>query len=360
MKNLTFTYKDAAKYTTITFLVGSLMVGIIFHFGHSAFIPSGERPRLERDFSVWASVIGFLGTYIYLFILFAINLKILESKKTDRKKIGIAILSTITIVFCCNYITSLFMQAVINVDHIPLSARIGPLIKDFVLAIIVLSFSLIIYLSSQKQKMGLDYEAMKAENARSRFEALKNQLDPHFLFNTFNALDSLIQEDPERARNYLQQLSSVFRYVISNKESTTLENELKFTNSYNELMQLRYENSLVFDFNIDKQYLHYQIVPLSIQTLIENAIKHNVLSSESPLMITITVGPNPIVTVSNDMRPKKNPQSGSGIGLSNLTERFWLKLQKEIIISDKEGIFTVILPLQNPNDNISQTIPSNI
>ncbi|MBK8805631.1 MAG: histidine kinase [Bacteroidales bacterium] len=299
MKNIHFTYKEAAKYATITFLIVTIMLGIFFYFGHSAFVPTEKRPPFIKDFNSWAFVIGILGTYLYLFVQFAINLKILERKTTERRKIVIAVVASIATVFLFNYITSLLMQTVVNVDNIPPSARIGPLIKDFVLAIIAFSFSLIIYLSSQKQKMILEFEAMKAENARSRFEALKNQLDPHFLFNTFNTLDSLIQEEPDRARNYLQQLSSVFRYVISNKESTTLENELKFARSYNELMQLRYENSLVFDFNIDENYLRYEIMPLSIQTLIENAIKHNVISTESPLVISITVGPDPLVIVFN-------------------------------------------------------------
>jgi two-component system, LytTR family, sensor kinase len=353
MKNVKLSYKEAAKYATITFLIVSLMVAIIFYFGHSAFIPSGKRPHFERDFNLWAAVVGIVGTYLYLFVLFALNLQILKSRIKERRKIIIAIFATVVTVVLFNYTISLFMQAVVNFNNIPPSARIGPLIKDFVLAIIVLSFSLIIHLSSQKQKMVLEFEAMKAENARSRFEALKNQLDPHFLFNSFNTLDSLIVDEPEKARNYLQQLSSVFRYVIANKESTTLENELKFARSYNDLMQLRYENSLIFEFNIDEQYLRYEIVPLSIQTLIENAIKHNVISSEPPFVIRITVGPDPVVIVSNEIRPKKTPQAGSGIGLSNLTERFRLKLQKEIEISDTDGLFSVILPLQSPKDYVS-------
>ncbi|NCD09858.1 MAG: hypothetical protein EOL98_10600 [Negativicutes bacterium] len=353
MKYGKLTTKEAAKYATITFLILSLMIAIVLYFGRSAFIPSGEKPHFERDFNFWAAVIGILGTYLYLFVLFAVNLKILESRTKDRKKIIIAVVATFATAILFNFITSLLMYTVADVDHIPPNARLGPLIKDFVFAVIVFSFSFIIYLSSQKQKIIFEYEAMKAENARSRFEALKNQLDPHFLFNTFNTLDSLIDEEPERARNYLQQLSSVFRYVISNKESTTLENELKFARSYIELMQLRYENSLVFEFNIDEQYLNYEIVSLSIQTLIENTIKHNVLSAETPLVVTISVGPDPIVTVTNVIRPKKRPQSGSGIGLSNLSERFRLKLQKEIIISDADGLFSVVLPLQSPKDQVS-------
>jgi sensor histidine kinase YesM len=353
MKNKKLSYKDAAKYATILFVLMSLMVWILMYFGSSAFIPTEERPHFDRDFNRWVPVVGAIETYLYLFALFTLNFKILESKIQKRWKIMIVIIAAVATALVFYFIMSLFMHTVVNVDNIPSNARIGPLIKNLFFAALVFFLSLIIYLSSQKQQMELEYEAIKTENARSRFEALKNQLDPHFLFNTFNTLDSLIQEEPEKAHNYLQQLSSVFRYVISNKESSTLENELKFARSYIELMQLRYENSLVFEFNIDEQYLDYEIVPLSIQTLIENAIKHNVISSKPPFVISITVGPGAVVTISNEIRPKKTSQAGSGIGLSNLTERFRLKLQKEIIISDADGVFSVILPLYVPKDNIS-------
>lgn len=351
MKNVKLSYKEAAKYATIIFVLAFLLVWILIYFGSSAFIPSGERPNFEKDFNSWVPFFGAVETYLYLFVLFALNFKILESKIQGRKKIIVAILASVVTALIFNLIMMLFIKTVVPVDNLHPKANIGPLIKNLFFAAIVLFLSLIVYLTSQKQKMGLEFEAMKAENARSRFEALKNQLDPHFLFNSFNTLDSLILDEPKRARDYLQQLSSVFRYVISSKETTTLENELKFARSYNDLMQLRYENSLVFEFNIDEQYLCYEIVPLSVQTLIENAIKHNVISSEAPFVISITVGPDPGVTVSNEIRPKKTPQAGNGIGLSNLTERFRLKFQKEIVISDTDGVFSVILPLQSPTGN---------
>ncbi len=353
MKNVKLSYIDAAKYATIIFVSLLLLIFVLMYFGSSAFIPSGERPNFDRGFSKWAPVFGAIETFIYLFVLFAINFKVLDSKIEGRRKIIFAILATVATAVIFFLVTTLFMKYFVKVEKHPNDAHFGPLIKNLFLCAIVFFLSLIIYLSNQKQKMIIEFEAMKAENARSRFEALKNQLDPHFLFNTFNTLDSLIEEEPEKARNYLQQLASVFRYVISNKDFTSLESELKFARSYNNLMQLRYENCLVFEFDIDEQYLNYGIVPLSIQTLIENAIKHNVISEEQPFVIRITVGPGPFVTVSNEKRLKKTPQAGSGIGLSNLAERFRLKLQKEIEISDKDGTFKVLLPLHSPKGTIT-------
>lgn len=353
MKNIKLSYKEAAKYAAGIIVLITLIFWMLMYFGSSAFLPIEEKPHFDRNFNSWVPLVGALETYIYLFILFVINFKILQSKIKERRKIFIAIIVTFATALFLNFIKILFMQAVVNLDRVPPGVRVGPLIKDLTFAAIVLFFSFFVYLSSQKQQIVLEFEAMKAENARSRLEALKNQLDPHFLFNSFNTLDALIQEEPEKARSYLQQLSSIFRYVMLNKEVTTLDDELKFSCSYTELVQLRYENSLVVEFNVDEKYLCFEIVPLSIQVLIENAIKHNVIISDSPFVINITIGPNPVVIVSNDIRPKKTPIAGSGIGLSNLSERFRLKLQKEISISDKGGVFVVVLPLKSPDQNIS-------
>ncbi|NCC99442.1 MAG: histidine kinase [Bacteroidia bacterium] len=354
MRNTKLSYMDAAKYATGIFILSVVIIWMMEYFGRAAFIPTKTPPRYDMDFNKWVPIIGLAGTYLYLFILFVLNFKILESKIQSNWKTPMAIGATIVVAFIFNSVMMLCIQATtVNVHMLDPHARIGTLVKDFVYAVIVLFSSQIAYLSSKKQQMILEYETMKAESARSRFEALKNQINPHFLFNTFNTLDSLIEEEPEKARNYLQRLSSVFRYVMPNKDVTTLEDELKFTRNYNELMQLRYEDSLVFEFNVNEKYLSYEIVPLSVQTLIENAIKHNVISSESPLVIHITVGSEPMVTVSNEIKSKKTSQVGSGIGLSNLTERFRLKFQKEIIISDTGGVFTVSLPLNQPMEKIS-------
>lgn len=352
MSNIKLTYKDAAKYATGVFVVVFLTLGLLMSFGSSAFFPSEERPNFERNFSIWHPIIGAVFTYLYLFFLFSINFKIFQSKLTERKKIFFIFIAAIAVALFFNTMMTFSIQAFGNTAILSHEARIGSMIKDLGFAVFVFIFSFIIYLSFQKQQMVLKYEVLKAENARSRFEALKNQLDPHFLFNTFNTLDSLIDEEPEKARNYLQQLSSIFRYVIPNKELTTLEEELNFSRSYTKLMQIRYENNLVVEFDIDKQYLVYEIVPLSIQLLIENAIKHNVISSEKDFVIRITVGPEPQVTVSNRIIPKKTPYVSDRVGLINLTERFRLTLQKEIEITDKNGIFAVTLPLQTPKKAI--------
>lgn len=361
MKNQKLSYKAAALYALFIYIMITLIVGVLAYFGRAAFMPThppaDEIPRPNwEDSSMIMPIMGFVASYIFLFVLFSLNFKILESNIKGMWKNITAILLTLIAAFVLNNITFYLQSVLWGIEvsdmRMHMHMRIGSMAKDFVLAAIVIFSSQIAYLSSKKQQMALEYETMKAENARSRFKSLKNQLDPHFLFNTFNTLDSLIQEDTKKAQDYLHQLSSVFRYVMPNKELTTLEDELEFTHSYSSLMQLRYEDNLVFDSDIDKNMLRYEIVPLSIQTLVENAIKHNVISAEQPFVIRIATGSNNTITVSNPLQPKKTPESGSGIGLSNLNERFRLKFQKDILISNSDNTFAVTLPLKAPkNEN---------
>lgn len=352
-------HKNNMTYRVAGWLSLGISVALYLFFIFSLYlkdvlIPPNEAGAPPTWTIVKMSLFGLGTVFLMLFILFAINFRVLNSNLTRKKQITMIILASVlfTVIYS---IGILYIQIVLNpslpeAPHPP--ARWAGVIRDLFLAGLVMIISQLLYLTQKKQQAELNYEAMKAENANSRFEALKNQLDPHFLFNTLNTLDSLMQEDAESARNYLQQLSSVFRYVMPNKELTTLEDELKFTRSYNGLMQLRYDDSLVFKFDIDDRLLNYMIVPLSIQTLVENAIKHNVISSDQPFVVSIKVGPEPVVVVSNEIRPKKTEQSGSGIGLSNLAERFRLKLGKEIAISNTDGVFTVTLPLHLPENNL--------
>jgi LytS/YehU family sensor histidine kinase len=173
---------------------------------------------------------------------------------------------------------------------------------------------------------------------------LKNQVDPHFLFNSLNTLNSLIKVDADKAQEYVQQLSYVFRYTLQNAEVISLSEELKFTKAYCHLMKIRYGNNLDFEYNIDEKLYDYLIIPLSLQALVENAIKHNVVSNKQPLKVKIE-GAGESIKVSNPIQLKKEVESGEKIGLANLAERYKLMWKKEIITLNTDNVFEVIVPL---------------
>jgi len=196
----------------------------------------------------------------------------------------------------------------------------------------------------RNQRTEVENQRLVAENIRNRYEALKNQLDPHFLFNSLNTLDGLIGYDDDKARQYLQNLSSTFRYAIQNKTVATLKEELKFAECYEYLMKIRYGDSLNIQYAVDEKYSLYCILPLSLQTLIENAVKHNVVNDRHPLTIRLETTENDTIKISNAIRPKIDSAAGEGVGLSNLVERYRLLFGMEVAIS-KTDFFTVEIPL---------------
>ena len=221
----------------------------------------------------------------------------------------------------------------------------GSFMRDLILGSLTVFSSQLMYASYRRQLMVVENETLKAEYERARYETLKNQVDPHFLFNTLNTLSSIINTDPVKAQKYVQKLSSIFRYTIQERDTTTLAEEVKFTKDYCDLMQIRYGDNIKFVFDIAGKYNGYSIVPFSIQTLVENAIKHNVITNQHPLTITITTDSDDSVTVSNLVNLKKEPEGGEGIGLANLCERYRLKWSAEVVIRNDGEVFCVRLPL---------------
>lgn len=221
------------------------------------------------------------------------------------------------------------------------------LYNNLFLAITVLVVSYIIYLSSKRQQIALENEVLKAENMQIRYTALKNQLDPHFLFNTMSILDSLVDEDRQKTHEYIQRFSSVYRYILQSKEVVTLDEELRFVDDYFGLLQVRFGEYLSLRKEINPKLLGYGVVPLGLQSLVENAVQHNVVSRQHPLCITISTTVDHNLVVVNNYQPKNVLSSSSGIGLANLSERCMLRWQKDITIEQTADTFKVTLPLSS-------------
>lgn len=193
----------------------------------------------------------------------------------------------------------------------------------------------------------VENEKLRAENMASRYEALENQMDPHFLFNSLNTLKSLIDIDAEKAGDFVQQLSTVLRSTLQNKEVVTLAEELDCVRSYCKMMKMRYGDNLIFVHHIDhERYDGFYVLPLSIQGLIENAIKHNVISTKQPLTVNIVTDNDNHLIISNKIQHKIGKEEGTGIGLANLSERYRIKWNENVEIFDDGTIFSVTLPLK--------------
>ncbi len=228
-----------------------------------------------------------------------------------------------------------------------LSFRIyaGNLVGNGFLSLVVILLGYMDFITSKQQAMALENQTLKSQNLQSRYEALKNQIDPHFVFNTFSSLTSMIELDPVRAQDFSIRMSSVLRYTLQHKDVVTLAEEIAFARDYCSLMQIRYDDNLSFKAEIDPAYDGHYVVLLSVQTLVENAVKHNEISNRSPMRISIHTNPDATLTVSNPLQAKRDPGTGTGLGLANLSERYLLRFRREVKIHQNEKIFMVTIPL---------------
>lgn len=192
----------------------------------------------------------------------------------------------------------------------------------------------------------LDKEKLKNERLSSQYEALKSQVNPHFLFNSLNALSSLVYEDPDQAAKFIQQLSKVYRYVLDNrdKETVSLSTEINFVESYLFLQKIRYGENLRYDLQIQND-LNFRVAPLSVQMLIENAIKHNIISTEEPLFIKLYIDEEGYLVTKNNLQVKNIINEFSGIGLENIKARYLYFTKKPVIADKTQQEFIVKLPL---------------
>ena len=189
-------------------------------------------------------------------------------------------------------------------------------------------------------------EALAKENIRSQFEALKSQLDPHFLFNSLNTLAALIDDKNEPAQTYLEQLSDVYRYVLVSKQQETvpLHEELAFVESYVYLNKTRFRDNLIVKNELPEEATHRPVPPLSIQILVENAIKHNVVSRDKPLTLRLSMDAQGYITVENNVQKKNVLEKSTKIGLQNMINRYALLTSEKVEVQHTSDVFSVRIP----------------
>ena len=197
----------------------------------------------------------------------------------------------------------------------------------------------------------IEKEQLKTSQAAAQYEVLNAQVNPHFLFNSLNVLSSLVRTNPEKAEDFIQGLSHVYRYVldIRKEEAVPLTTEVEALSNYSNLVKTRFGERIHIDDQLSPkletgQWNDRKIVPLALQMLVENAVKHNGATQKNPLHVKL-LEENDWVVVSNNRPPRFETSKGNGVGLTNIQERYQLLVDKQIIIEDNEDSFTVKLPL---------------
>lgn len=296
-----------------------------------------------------------LFTYISILILFIINEKIFRPNSPATNLSKIKILASFVVAWICNDILGqcfVFLNKYYGLPVLESTMHVytHP-IRDFIISSIVVTTGYLINQNLKSQKIMVENQQLKTENLKNQYETLKNQLNPHMLFNSLNTLYALVRENPDKAQDYISQLSKVMRYTLKQdsdieRSTISLQEELNFINSYIYLLKMRFEDNISFVFDIDNSLLMKKIPRMAIQLLVENAVKHNEISNRNPLHITIRTIDDETLEVANNLQPRRGATTSTGIGLNNLRKRYQLLFNKDIEIQEKENnIFSVKIPL---------------
>lgn len=267
------------------------------------------------------------------------------NRTTNRLAITILVV-TIFMIICPNLIRLAFGIVVLaelkNIKTIFMNSEINMVAAFMVSSIYEGAY----FFGKWKESYALT-EKLKNQQIRTQFEVLQNQMSPHFLFNSLNTLTTLIAEDQKTAIDFTQTLSEVYRYILQNKEKelVSLRSELEFSKSYVYLLQMRYPENLKVNFKVDEQYADLFIAPLTLQMLIENAIKHNAISKTDPLLIDIYVEKDDVIIVKNNLQPKKTLEKSTKTGLANIRKRYHYLGRREIDVIVSQKNYMVAVPL---------------
>jgi LytS/YehU family sensor histidine kinase len=251
------------------------------------------------------------------------------------------------------FVVSLFIAfRYVQLTHlnIEIYVQYRTVLIQFILFAIVIELNVVAdlarYLLKQWHQSKLQQETFDKEKAQFNLELLRNQINPHFLFNNLNTLSALIYEDQDKASDFLRMLSKVYRNILEykNKETVTLSEELAFFENYYQLLSIRFNEMILVEKNIDESMMQKQMIPLTLQLVMENAIKHNVVSKNHPLKITIETKRN-YLFVSNVIQKKESLEFSSGLGLKILSSRYAFLSDSPFEVIKTDSTFTLKIPL---------------
>ncbi len=344
-----FTFKNAILLTLILGAVLAFTVTI----DDLKYVATTNQYWVQLLFALMHNMLLSGLAFGFCFVVYGRCIREIGPTENAARYIVVSVVGSLLGSFLYSIVSRWVCRAVFNdlgiVDIIDISS-----INDYLLAAGALLIASLIFTLTRHQMVVLANEQLQSERLITHCEALEQQTNPHFLFNSLNTLGGLIGVDDDAAQHYLQQLASIYRYVMQQHQhhAVTFADELAFVDTYCDMMQIRYGKNLIISRSIDPTVLQFQVPPISVQLLVENAIKHNVISDRHPLTITIETDGD-ILRVSNPLQPKQDEQEGPAsthVGLDNLNQRYKLLFQQEIQIKQSPTTFIVELPLIRRQD----------
>ncbi|MEN0049426.1 MAG: histidine kinase [Bacteroidota bacterium] len=313
-------------------------------------------PLLQQGFEVYAPkwFMSFLYVGIYwegtrMIVLF-FRKKFLSFEDTKKR-----IFRQVIVLLLFAFVVGLLLEKLVC---LPLCA-LFPQLKAMPLEGVIIGDTLLlawvavyegIYFYYQLRNSLLEQEKAKQDHIRSQLEGLRSQVNPHFLFNSLNTLMNIVTEDQKLALRFLKKMSKVYRYMLEIREESIipLKGELDFIQSYIFLIEERFRGNIKVELEIPDSHLEHQIVPLSLQILFENAIKHNVISTKKPLHIKVFINEDDQLVIQNNLQRKSQVMDSTKVGLENICNRYKLITENKVKIEETEHCFQVALPLIEP------------
>ncbi len=283
--------------------------------------------------------------FSFCYVVLKLNLKWLRAITTKYRNLTSIILTLLILVF---WLLSfeLVNNFIYSIEAYTITPRLNRFIYLFV-TIMLLVISRAILLNNQSKLDAIEKERLKRKSLQSELAALKNQVNPHFLFNSLNSLSLLVREDQNAAGKFINKLSFLYRYILQSKDHdlVPIKEELKFLESYIHLIKERYQKNFIVNISIKDDLLQNKIPTLALQLLMENAVKHNEISDDRPLKVEV-FDEGEYLVVKNRLQQRVGNLESTNIGLSNLNVRFKLHMNKELEILKEKGHFIVKIPTQ--------------
>ena len=284
---------------------------------------------------------------------------LLNEKYPWIKNPGKRLFSQFLIAMMYSAMTIFLLMMVFNkyICEIPVANKMALVLTSTIIGVmvsfIILSVEISMQFFSQWKSSIVEIEKHKKETIQAQLENLKSQVNPHFLFNNLSVLSSLVYKDQDKAVEFINQLSKVYRYVLDSKERelVAVETEMEFIRSYCYLLIIRFDDSLKFQFDIPEETNEKLIPPMALQLLIENTIKHNETSTEQPLLVSVKVEGDSLV-VRNNLQLRKKYETSSETGLNNIIKRYRHYTDRPVEIKNDGSYFEVKIPLLNSDEII--------
>ncbi len=340
MKRLQDQYPKILLLSVIIFIVNVLLNAILgnqIHFNINLVIAFGYTLlyTFSLSFANWS-------LFHYLDRVFVAN-------RFSTKRVIIGFIGSFAVTLGIIFLLRVFEVVIINQhsfnEYLANERSINYIVSIIITFIISLSFYAFYFFKVYNDSKVKEQKII-AGTASAQFESLKNQIDPHFLFNSLNVLSSLIEENPDSAQKFTTSLSKIYRYVLEqkDKELVSVSEELAFAKTYMNLLKMRFENSITYEVLTDNANEEAKVVPLSLQLLLENTIKHNVASEQKPLHIKIYIENNYLI-VENNLQKKEVLQDRRGVGLQNIVDRYALISERKVLIEETATCFKVKIPI---------------